>query len=114
MHSHRLTQQPPEVLIILENDLYRRLPAKQADKILEKCPHVIVLDHLMHATALKADLVIPSAVYAESAGTLVNHEGRAQRYYSALPARDPVKENWQWIIGSDESIRQKYPFMAKI
>jgi NADH-quinone oxidoreductase subunit G len=53
----------------------------------------------MHATALKADLVIPSAVYAESAGTIVNHEGRAQRYYSASPARDPVKENWQWITG---------------
>jgi NADH-quinone oxidoreductase subunit G len=95
----RITQQPPEVLIILENDLYRRLPAKQADKLLEKCHHIIVLDHLMHSTTLKADLVIPSAVYAESAGTIVNHEGRAQRYYSALPAKAPVKENWQWIIG---------------
>ncbi len=93
----KVDNQPPEVLIILENDLYRRLRAEQADKILEKCPHVIVLDHLMHATALKADLVIPSAVYSESAGTVVNHEGRAQRYYSALPATDPVKENWQWI-----------------
>ncbi len=93
----KIDNQPPEVLIILENDLYRRLPAEQADKILQKCPHVIVLDHLKHATARKADLVIPSAVYAESAGTIVNHEGRAQRYYSALPAKDPVKENWQWI-----------------
>jgi NADH-quinone oxidoreductase subunit G len=95
----QIEKKPPEVLIILENDLFRRLPAEQADKIFEKCPHVIVLDHLMHATALKADLIIPSAVYAESAGTVMNHEGRAQRYYSALPAKDPVKENWQWIIG---------------
>jgi len=94
-----IDKKPPEVLVILENDLYRRLPAKTADRIFEKCPHVIVLDHMMHATALKADLVIPSAVYAESAGTIVNHEGRAQRYYSALPAKDPVKENWQWITG---------------
>jgi NADH-quinone oxidoreductase subunit G len=93
----QIDKQPPEVLIILENDLYRRLPAEQADRILEKCPHVIVLDHLKHATSVKADLVIPSAVYAESAGTTVNYEGRAQRYYNALPARDPVKENWQWI-----------------
>jgi NADH-quinone oxidoreductase subunit G len=95
----RIAQKPPEVLIILENDLYRRLPKEQADQILEKCPHVIVLDHLKHATALKADLVIPSAVYAESAGTIVNNEGRAQRYYSALPAKDPVKESWLWITG---------------
>jgi NADH-quinone oxidoreductase subunit G len=93
----KIEKQPPEVLIILENDLYRKLPAEIADKILVKCPHVIVIDHMMHATALKADLVIPSAVYAESAGTMVNHEGRAQRYYSALPVKDPVKENWQWI-----------------
>ncbi len=94
-----IDRQPPEVLIILENDIYRRLPAREADKIFEKCPHVIVLDHLKNNTAARADLVIPSAVYAESAGTLVNYEGRAQRYYSALPAKDPVKENWQWIIG---------------
>jgi NADH-quinone oxidoreductase subunit G len=91
--------QPPDVLIVLENDLYRRLPVEKADKMLEKCPHVIVLDHLMHATAGKAELVIPSAAYAESAGTIVNHEGRAQRYYSALPSKDPIKENWQWITG---------------
>ncbi len=95
----RIIQQPPEVLIILENDLYRRLPAEKADQILQKCPHVILIDHLMHATTRNADLVIPSAAYAESEGTIVNHEGRAQRYYSALPAKDPVKDSWLWITG---------------
>jgi NADH-quinone oxidoreductase subunit G len=95
----QIEKQPPEVLIILENDLFRRLPEQKAETILEKCGHVIVLDHLMHATASKADLVIPVATYAESSGTLVNHEGRAQRYYSALPSADPVKEDWQWITG---------------
>ncbi|MGB8959268.1 MAG: NADH-quinone oxidoreductase subunit NuoG, partial [Candidatus Aminicenantales bacterium] len=37
--------------IILENDLYRRLPAGVADRFFDKCHGVILLDHLDHGTA---------------------------------------------------------------
>ena len=35
-----------DTLIILENDLYRRLPAETVDSFLESATHVVVLDHL--------------------------------------------------------------------
>jgi NADH-quinone oxidoreductase subunit G len=48
-------------------------------------------------TTRRADAVIPVATFAESSGTLVNNEGRAQRYYPVLPGHDPVKDSWKWI-----------------
>jgi NADH-quinone oxidoreductase subunit G len=69
-----------DVLVILENDLYRRLSENTVTKALENCRRTIVLDHLMNATVEKADIVLPVAAYAESSGTMVNNEGRAQRF----------------------------------
>jgi NADH-quinone oxidoreductase subunit G len=87
-----------DTLIILENDLYRRTSKEKTDTVFEKCRKVIILDHLMHATAKKADIILPVATYAGSSGTIVNNEGRAQRYYPVLPLNDVVKESWRWII----------------
>ncbi len=94
---NRISVSGTDILIILENDIYRRLSAGDAEKLLERSGKVIVIDHLMHKTAAKADIVLPAAVWAESTGTIVNNEFRAQRYYPALPVQSPVKESWQWI-----------------
>ncbi len=94
----KIEAQPPELLIILENDIYRRIARSKADRIFEKCGKVIVLDSMLHETARKADLVFPCGIYAESEGTLVNYEGRAQRYYSVLPVKAPLKESWNWLV----------------
>jgi NADH-quinone oxidoreductase subunit G len=92
-----ILKEPVDILVILENDLYRRIPKERAGIALDKCRRVIVLDHLWNETAKKADLLLPVASYAESAGTLVNNEGRAQRYYPAVLPDTPVKENWRVI-----------------
>ena len=73
-----------DTVIILENDLYRRAPAAAVDALFEAAKHVIVIDHLAHATSARADVVLPAATFAESSGTLVNNEGRAQRFYRAF------------------------------
>jgi NADH-quinone oxidoreductase subunit G len=86
-----------DTLIILENDLYRRISKEKTDPVLEKCKNVIVIDHLMNDTANRADILLPAAVFAESDGTIVNNEGRAQRFYNVLPVKEPVKESWRWI-----------------
>ena len=84
-------------LIILENNLYRRANEKEINQLFERSKQVIVLDQLTNKTTLKADLVIPAATFAESEGTLVNNEGRAQRYYKTIVDKDQVKESWRWI-----------------
>ena len=45
-----------EAALILENDLYRRAPARDVDDFLEALRGVVVIDHLYHRTALRADV----------------------------------------------------------
>ena len=83
--------------IILENDLYRRAPLGQVDDFLDCLEHVVMIDHLFHRTSLKADAVLPAATFAEGEGTLVNNEGRAQRYFQVFPAPGMVLPSWRWL-----------------
>ncbi|MEI7993946.1 MAG: NADH-quinone oxidoreductase subunit NuoG, partial [Methylococcaceae bacterium] len=76
-------------VVILENDLYRRASGRDVDLFLETAAHVVVLESLENKTTEKAELLLPSATFAESEGTLVNNEGRAQRYFPVYPATKP-------------------------
>lgn len=86
-----------ETLIILENNLYLRGVKEKVDDLLSICKSVIVLESLMNETAMKADILLPAGTFAESTGTIVNNEGRAQRYYRVLPAGGDVKDSWRYI-----------------
>ena len=87
----------PEAAIVLENDLYRRLPAEQAEAFLDRCGQLAVLDHLTNRTTEKAQLLLPAATFAEAGGTLVNNEGRAQRFHRVFPPEGAVRESWRWL-----------------
>jgi len=84
-------------VIILENDLYRRVPGQEADRFLETAAHVVVIDSLENKTTEQAELLLPAATFAESEGTWVNNEGRGQRYFPVYPAPEPVRGSWQWL-----------------
>ncbi len=86
-----------DTLVVLENDLYRNASKVKTDLLFEKCRNVIALDHTENATTLKADIVLPVGTFAESEGTLVNNEGRAQRFYRVLPMEDHPVESWRQI-----------------
>jgi NADH-quinone oxidoreductase subunit G len=83
--------------IILENDLSRRASRKAVDEFLKLCGTVVVLDHLETETTEKADIVIPVSTFAESDGTFVNNEGRAQRLFKVVVPRGEVRESWRWL-----------------
>jgi NADH-quinone oxidoreductase subunit G len=85
-----------DVVIVLENDLYRRAATPEVDAFLAAARQVIVIDHTAHATSARADLLLPAASFAESDGTLVNHEGRAQRFFQVFTREDEVQESWRW------------------
>jgi NADH-quinone oxidoreductase subunit G len=86
-----------DTVIVLENDLYRRADAAFVDALFDAAKHVVVLDHLANATTDKAEVILPAATFAESDGTLVSNEGRAQRFYRVLPAAGEIKESWRWL-----------------
>ncbi len=86
-----------DTVIVLENDLYSRIEQEIADVVLNNKRNIIVLDHLMNNTAVRADILLPSGTFAESTGTIVSNEGRAQRYYRVLPVDGHYRDSWRTI-----------------
>lgn len=99
-----------DTVIILEDDLYRREGASAAEKFFDKCRHVIVIDHLMNRTALKADVVLPAASFAEADGTMVNNEGRAQRFFRVFVPGGEIREGWRWLVDAMRASRRAVPW----
>jgi NADH-quinone oxidoreductase subunit G len=86
-----------DTVVILENDLFRRADEQSLHDFLNKPRHIIVLDHSINPTSSKADITLPAGTFAESDGTLVNNEGRAQRFYQVFTPGLDVQESWKWI-----------------
>jgi NADH-quinone oxidoreductase subunit G len=88
--------EPGALVIVLENDLYRRAGNAALDTALASA-RLVVLDHSESPTSNRAELVLPAASFAESGGTLVSSEGRAQRFYQPIFAENDVSESWRWL-----------------
>ena len=86
-----------DTLIVLENDLYHRADKETIDHLLDKSKNVIVMDHFVNDTTQRATILLPVGTYAESEGTLVNNEGRAQRFYKVFPSEGSITESWRRI-----------------
>ncbi|MEO5599521.1 MAG: NADH-quinone oxidoreductase subunit NuoG [Cyclobacteriaceae bacterium] len=96
-----------DTVIIIENDLFRHNKNDQVEKFLERAKHVIVLDHTPHRTSQKASVLIPAGTFAESDGTLVNNEGRAQRFFQVHECPSPVQESWRWLLQIAREIKHE-------
>ncbi|QOI10977.1 NADH-quinone oxidoreductase subunit NuoG [Blochmannia endosymbiont of Colobopsis nipponica] len=91
-----------DCVILLENNLCRRYSTVLVDSILDQIKTFIVLDHQYYHFQDKADLVLPSLTFAESDGTLISQEGRAQRFFKCYKPdfydKDLViLESWRWL-----------------
>ncbi|GEN29606.1 NADH-quinone oxidoreductase [Halovibrio variabilis] len=109
-----LAQGNADALVVLENDLYQRLPAKQVDAALARADIRIVLDHQRTPTTDKASILLPAASFAETSGTLVNLEGRAQRFFQVfepayLRPEARLHASWHWLHSLAVSLRGEPP-----
>jgi NADH-quinone oxidoreductase subunit G len=95
--SAALHEARADTLVIVENDLFRRTGFQTAAALMDAARHVVVIDYLGHTTTQRADLVLPAATFAEGSGTLVNNEGRAQRFYRVLEPQPDIQESWRWL-----------------
>jgi NADH-quinone oxidoreductase subunit G len=93
----RARQHRVDTAIVLENDLYRRAPGEKIDQFFDSVEHVVCLDSLLNPTASRAEFVLPAATFAESDGTLVNSEGRAQRFFQVFIPAGCIQESWRWL-----------------
>ena len=101
-----------DALVIVENDLYQRAPAELVNAALKAAKTVIVLDHQTTATSEKASLVLPAASFAEGDGTVVNMEGRAQRFFQVYDAsyykpEHLIREGWRWLHALKSTLDNK-------
>ncbi|MBB6611837.1 NADH-quinone oxidoreductase subunit NuoG [Pontibacter sp. Tf4] len=86
-----------DTVIILENDLYRQASEGAVTNFLKSCKKVIVLDYLHNQTTEHADVLLAAGAFSEADGTLINNEGRAQRFYQVHPTIEDIQESWRWL-----------------
>ena len=87
-----------DALVVLENDLYRRGKTSEIDQLLDSGIKIISLDVYENRTLDGSHLVLPAASYAESQGTLVSSEGRAQRFYPVHSPSHERLQSWEWLL----------------
>ena len=93
----QLELNPPDSLVILETDLYRKYEHARLEALFNKVKNIVVLDHLMTPTAEQADLLLPTTSFAESHGSWLNYEGRLQSSTSCFPANNHRRPAHQWL-----------------
>ena len=64
---------------------------------LRQAKHLIVIDHLENAWASKAEVASPAGTFAEADGTLVNSEGRGQRFFQIMSPTEEIQQSRQWL-----------------
>jgi NADH-quinone oxidoreductase subunit G len=98
-----------DAVVVLENDLYRRAPSDVVDNALSQCQHIVVVDHQQTATTDKATLLLPAASFAETDGTVVSQEGRAQKFFQTFEPTyfhpdSLIRDSWRWLRGIESEI----------
>jgi NADH-quinone oxidoreductase subunit G len=79
-------------LVCLEADPLGDCPRPQRlARAFERLDFLAVLDYLPTKTARQADLLLPTATPAESAGTLINNEGRMQQLEAVFQPGLPIR-----------------------
>ncbi|QJC29216.1 NADH-quinone oxidoreductase subunit NuoG [Enterobacteriaceae endosymbiont of Plateumaris rustica] len=102
-----------DTLIIMENDLYFQEDKNKLNNIFKNIPNIIVMDHQYTDTMKKANIILPSASFFESSGTVINNESRAQRFFQAYNPifynkKIQIKASWKWISKLKSKINDKY------
>jgi formate dehydrogenase major subunit len=82
--------------IIGENPLVSDPDLNHAEKSLSHLDFLVVQDIFMTETAQAADVVLPSACFAEKEGTFSNTERRVQRVRKAVEPPGEARDDW-WI-----------------
>ncbi len=85
--------------IIGENPMVSDPDLSHARKSLQKLDLLVVQDIFMTETAQLADVVLPSASFAEKDGTFTNTERKVQLVRKAVDAPGSAREDWRIVAG---------------
>jgi formate dehydrogenase major subunit len=82
------------------------------EEALRRIDFLIVQDIFLTETAQFADVVLPSACFAEKNGTVTNTERRVQRLKKAVNAPGQAKEDWEIIQGIAQAMVASWHFTS--
>jgi NADH-quinone oxidoreductase subunit G len=97
-----LKQEKADAIIFMEYDLYRFASQHDCDLFFKNKERIITVDHQYTKTYKKSGLTLSSANFTESSGTVINFEGRAQRFFQVYDPNFYCKDNcliesWKWF-----------------
>ncbi|WAI18129.1 MAG: NADH-quinone oxidoreductase subunit NuoG [Buchnera aphidicola (Acyrthosiphon caraganae)] len=95
-------QKKADAIIFMEYDLYRVLSENYCNHFLKNKENIITIDHQYTETYKKSALSLPATSFTESSGTVINFEGRAQRFFQVYDPNFYDKKNclfdsWKWL-----------------
>ncbi|QIE01901.1 NADH-quinone oxidoreductase subunit NuoG [Buchnera aphidicola] len=91
-----------DAIVFMEYDIYRFISEYDCYNLFKNQENIMTLDHQYTKTYQKSGLTLPSKNFTESSGTVINFEGRAQRFFQVY---DPnfynndycLFESWRWL-----------------
>jgi len=112
----RLLQSLPnkkfKLLYVFEQDLVKKLGEENAKSFLSRFEYVIYQCANENQTSLLADLVLPSATYAEVEGTFTNFEGRVQKINKAIDPLGNSLPTWQIVANLAGTLGQTCKYVC--
>lgn len=95
------------LFVVGENPMMSDPDLHHVEEALEKLEFLVVQDIFLSETAEYADVVLPSACFAEKDGTFTNTERRVQRVRKAVEPPGQARADWEIIC--DLAARMGYP-----
>ncbi len=92
-----LTGQIKAMVVMGENPMMSEPNLSHAQHALEALDLLVCIDIFMNETGEMADVILPSASFAEKEGTFTNSDRRVQRVRQALPAVGDALPDWQIV-----------------
>ena len=83
------------MVVMGENPLMSEPNLSHAKHAIEALDFIVCIDIFMNETGEMADVILPSASFAEKDGTFTNSDRRIQRVRHALPQIGESRPDWQ-------------------
>lgn len=85
------------MVVMGENPLMSEPNLSHAQHALDELDFLVCIDIFMNETGERADVILPSASFAEKDGTFTNSDRRVQRVRQALPPAGESLPDWQIV-----------------
>ena len=98
--------------IMGENPIVRYPNGKKVKDAFQKMDFVVVQDTFLTETAQLADVILPSATYAEKDGTFTNMGMDVQRLNNVIPPVNEARPDWQIICEIAKKMECSYSYAS--